>query len=323
MRNKCFGVCAMNRLSVDKYVGTVLLVICRWVILLSVGYVILFPLFSMISQSLMSQSQFMDSSVVWIPKELSFENFRIAYQALRFPKTALQTLLINIGSGLLEVLTCAITAYGFARFRFRGKKLCMALLLMTIIVSPQMLIIPTYMNFRQFDVLGIFGLLSNLLGTELRLNLIDTPFTFYLPSLLSVGYRSGLMIFIYMQFFKGLPGEIEEAGRIDGASALRIFTSIVLPSSGVALLCVSIFSMIWHWNEYYLSVMYFTSDIPLSVQLAQLQTALQADGISSSVAVLSGIVKSACLLFILPPLALYLLLQRKFIQSIDRVGIVG
>lgn len=309
--------------SVKKKFTAVVITVIRWLILLSVSYVILFPLLTMISQSLMTQQQFMDSSVVWIPKQLSLENFKIAFQALDFPTTLLHSLLINIGSALVGMIACSITAYGFSRFRFRGKNIFIIILLLTIILPPQMTIIPTYINFSHFDILGIMEGISKLIGTDVRLNLIDTPFTFYLPSLLSTGYRSGLIIFIFMQFFKGLPSELEEAASIDGASAFRTFRSIVLPSSGVAILSVFIFSVIWYWNEYFLSVMYFSTQKPLSVQLMQLQMALQADGISSTIAVMTGVVKAACLLFIIPPLLLYLILQRKFIQSIDRVGIVG
>ena len=226
-------------------------------------------------------------------------------------------------SALIQVLTCSFTAYGFARFKFKGKNFFMMLLIFSIIVPVQMTVIPSYINFRNFDILGILKLIGGIFGADIRPQLVDTPFTFYLPSLLSVGLRSGIIIFIYIQFFRGLPKELEEASSIDGAGALETFLKIVLPSSGVAIVSVLILSVIWHWNEYFLSVMYFSNNNTLSVRLANLRMFIQNAGVDAEMAVTTGIIKAGCLLFILPMLIMYLFLQRKFIQSIDRVGIVG
>jgi multiple sugar transport system permease protein len=295
----------------------------RWLLILAVGYIILYPLLQMLSQSLMTQEQYTDTSVVWVPKEISFVNFKVALQALDYYKTLLWTIVVNVLSALIQVLTCAFTAYGFSRFNFRGKSFFMALLIFSIIVPAQMTVIPSLINYRQFDVLGILKVIGALIGTDIRPNLVDTPFTFYLPSLFSVGLRSGIIIFIYMQFFKGLPKELEEAAAIDGASSLKTFLRIVLPSSGVAIVSVLILSVIWHWNEYFLSVMYFSANNTLSVRLANVRMYLENIGVAAQMAVTTGVVKAACLLFILPMLIMYLIMQRKFIQSIDSVGIVG
>ncbi len=297
--------------------------VVRWLLVLAVGYIILFPLIQMVSQSLMTQEQYTDTSVVYVPKELSLVNFKVAWKTLEYPKTLVWTIIVNVVSALIQVLTCAFTAYGFSRFNFKGKNIFMALLIFSIIVPAQMTVIPSYINFRNFDILSIGQLINTISGVDIRPSIVDTPLTFYLPSILSVGLRSGLIIFIYMQFFKGLPKELEEAASIDGASALKTFLSIVLPSSGVAIISVLILSVIWHWNEYFLSVMYFSNNNTLSVRLANLRMYLQNSGIDAEMAVTTGVVKASCLLFILPMLIMYLILQRKFIQSIDRVGIVG
>lgn len=297
--------------------------IVRWLLILAVGYIILFPLLQMLSQSVMTQEQYTDTSVVWIPKAVSSINFEVAWESMEYPKTFLWTVIVNCLSALVQVLTCAITAYGFSRFNFKGKSFFMALLIFSIIVPAQMTVIPSYINFRNFDVLGILKLIGSIFGTELRPNLTDTPFAFYLPSILSVGIRSGLVIFIYMQFFKGLPKELEEASAIDGAGPLKTFFSIVMPSSGVAITSVTILSLIWHWNEYFLSVMYFSNNNTLAVRLANLRVFLSNMGLDAKMAVMTGVVKAGSLLFILPMLIMYLIMQRRFIQSIDRIGIVG
>ena len=120
----------------------------------------------------------------------------------------------------------------------------------------------------------------------------------------------------------GLPKELEEASWIDGCNPLMTFFRVVIPSSGVVFLTVAIFAIIWHWNEYYQSVIFFTNNFPLSVTLSSIRDqALNTMGYRDAFA--APYVSAACLMFIAPVLIMYIFLQKKFIQSIDRVGIVG
>ena len=318
MKNINFNT-KITKNELKSKISMIIIFIVRWSLILAVGYIVLFPLLQMISQSLMTQDQYTDTSVVWVPKKFSTINFQVAFKTLDYTKTLLWTISVSVVSALIEVFTCALTAYGFARFNFKSKKILMFILILSIVIPSQMTIIPSYINFSRFDILGVMRLLSTITGKDITLNLIDTPLTFYLPSLFSVGLRSGIMIFIYMQFFKGLPKELEEASNIDGATSLQTFFKIILPSSGVVI----VLSVIWHWNEYFLSVMYFSNNPTLSVRLSNLRMYLQSFGIDAKMAVTTGILKAGSLLYIFPVLLLYLILQRKFIQSIDRVGIVG
>lgn len=293
----------------------------RTFFLVSVSYIILYPLFYMISNSIKPLSQLADPSVVWVPKTPSLENFQVAMEAMDFANSFFVSLSVNVVSAFIEVFTCAVVAYGFARFEFKEKKLVFALVMLTLLVPAEMIIVPLYTNFRHLDVLGLLGLLHQTSGLDLRPNLINTPLVFYIPSMFGVGLRSGLFIFIYHQFFKKLPKELEEAAWIDGAGPLKTFLRVVIPASGVAILTVTIFSVIWNWNDYYLSAMYFHENFPLAVSLAQIDTGLAAMGYGT--AMLTGFSMAACLLFILPVLVMYLFLQKFFIRSIDRVGIVG
>ena len=140
-----------------------------------------------------------------------------------------------------------------------------------------------------------------------------------------MGLRSGIMIFIYIQFFSGFPKELEEAAWIDGAGPVKTFLKIAIPSSGVVITTVSILSIIWHWNDYYLAVMLMNSQkaMPLAVKLSNI-----SEQVSSLYAVFGGFKVTAtqaasCVLFVLPMLIMYVFLQRKFVKSIDRVGITG
>ena len=225
-------------------------------------------------------------------------------------------------SAAIEILMCSFIAYGMARFKARGKGVFNALLILLILIPSQMIVVPMMMNYSKLDILGIFGLLNKLTGIDLRVNILGTPLTFYLPSLFGVGLRSGVLIYIYIQFFKGLPGELEEAAWIDGAGLFKTFFSIAVPSSSVVFTTVTIFALVWHWNDYYLAIMYLSDNFPLAVKIYDIKNLLTVQKIWDGYPAISTKC-AACFMFILPLLLVYLVLQRKFVKSIDRVGITG
>ncbi len=301
--------------------------IIRWAFLLSISYILLYPMIYMISSAFRDAQDFVDPTVVWVPKNFSVNNFVIAFKALSYLETFWNTFRMEIISAFIEIVMCSITAYGLARFDFKEKKLLMGMLIVTILVPTQMIMLPLMVNMHYLDVFGILGFISEKIGTELRPNLLNTAWAFYVPSIFAVGLKAGLFTYMYVQFFKGLPKELEEAASIDGAGPVKTFLTIVVPSSGTIFLTVTIFSIIWHWNDVYLSGLFLSQDYPLSVQLSRIFTILGSgiDGVKygSYSRATVGIVMAACLLVILPMLIMYCILQKQFIKSIDRVGIVG
>lgn len=314
---------SLNKNKVKEVGANVIVSIFRYLLLIAISYIILYPLFAMISYSLQSRADVLDTSVTWIPKFGTFDTYKVAFEALNYPSALLNTVLVGMVSAALEIFSCAIAAYGFARFKFKGRGLLFGIVLFTAIVPVQILVIPLFLNYQYFGFGYIVNLLNLIPGVNIPyVSLIDTPFTFWLPSIFGVGLRSGLFIFIYRQFFMGLPKELEEASWIDGCNPLMTFFRVVIPSSGVVFLTVAIFAIIWHWNEYYQSVIFFTNDFPLSVTLSSIKAdALHNLGYRDAFA--APYVSAACLMFIAPVLIMYIFLQKKFIQSIDRVGIVG
>ena len=297
--------------------------IFRFVILISVGYIILYPLLYMIITSFRTTASYLDPTRQWIIKDLSLEHFKRAIEFLNYGKSFLLTIRTEMVSAILEIASCAVAAYGFARFKFRFKNFFTAVLFLTILVPAPMIIIPLVTNFARTDFLGILGLLNKLTGVDLRINLVGTVFTFYLPSLLGVGLRSGILIFIYIQFFKGLPKELEEAAMIDGAGPIKTFLKIAIPSSGVVIITVMVFSLVWHWNDYTLASMYMPGNRTLAVSIFDYPSILTSQGYYTNVPETKGYMLAGCVLFVMPMLILYLILQRGFIESIDRVGITG
>lgn len=316
---------ASNKLDKSrKTVLSVLVSIFRLIFLVSIGYIILFPIFSATSAALKTETARFDVTLYWLPREITFEHFLNAFKVLNLPTTLIKTFFVNILSAIIEVATCAITAYGFARFKFKLNKPLQGLLILSILIPMQFYIVSIVVNYKHLDFIGLLGLFKNLTGFDLRLNILNTNFTFYLPSLFGVGLRSGILIYIYIQFFIGLPKELEEAAWIDGAGPLKTFASIAIPSSMVVILVVTVFSVIWHYNDYYLSIMFFNSNYPLAVQLSNIQALLSgSEFLSLSTAAKNSIIMASCLVFIVPMLVFYLCVQNKFVQSIDRIGITG
>ena len=250
----------------------------RLVLLTAIGYIVIYPLLYMIVTSLRSTESYSDPGVIWLLKDYHWENYKDAFEAIKFPTSFKNTILIEIVSAFIEVVSCSVVAYGIARFEFKTKKLTMVILILTIVIPTQMIVIPQMLNFSQLDLFGILGGINKLTGIDLRVNILDTPLTFYLPSLFGIGLKSGIMIYIYIQFFKGLPKELEEAAWIDGAGPVRTFLKIAIPSSGVVILTVTIFSLVWHWNDYYLAGMFMSDNSPLALTIANLPDLLPTLG---------------------------------------------
>lgn len=283
----------------------VVLSIARLLFLSIVGYIVLYPLLYMFVSAIKDMDALLDMEHIWVPVSHSFESFKEVFELMNFREAIKQTLLVQVLSAAIEVFVCAFIAYGFARFKFKFKPLFTFFLILSLLIPIQMYSFSMSINFR-------------------NLNIFSTPFVYWLPSLFGVGIRSGMMIFIYQQFFIGLPKELEDAAYIDGAGPVKTYFRIALPSSSVVITTVSVLSFVWHWNEYHLATLSFLSeDAPLSMVMNFLEVYLQQIGIYKGWPEYSTLVSAACLMFIVIPLVLYMIFQRKFVRSIDRVGITG
>lgn len=302
--------------------------IFRFFLLIGICYIFLFPVLYMISVAVRSPDTVNDPSIVWIPRGISFGSIKTAIEILEYPRAITTTAVIAIGSTAASLISCTLVGYGFARYNFKEKGFMFAMVLLTIIVPPQTTIISSFINYRNFNFFGIMKLLHAVIpAVPAQISLINTVWTFILPALFASGLRSGLFIFIFRQFFAGMPKDLEEAAMIDGCGAFRTFISIMLPLAKSALITVLLFSFVWHWNDYFQSSMYFNDNQPVSVMLNQMQSLLQDAKIFNVVTntpdEIRTYLQAGCLLTILPPLILYIFTQRFFTESIERTGIVG
>ena len=316
----------MNKTVLKNKTKGVGVSVLRMLFLLAFEFVLLYPVIFMISNSFKVTSDTLNPAVKWFSLSPTTYGYKVAWMAFDYWNGLKITFLFGIVSGLIEVVTCAVYAYGLSRFELRFKKIWMFLLIVTILIPDVMLIIPRILNFRYMDVFGILGLFYKLTGVDLRVNITDTVWTFYLPSLFGVGLKGGLFIYIYMQFFKGLPKELEDAAYLDGCGPLRIFVQVMIPNASSSFLTVFLFSVVWYWNDYYVSSTFFTKNQTIALMLKNLSTLLSQQLFNNAdVSPREQIVwmEAGCLIAIFIPLIMYVFLQKYFTEGIERSGLVG
>ncbi len=286
-----------------------------YVLLISIGFVYLYPLLYMISKSFMTVSDLLDSSVQWLPTTGYIDNYKNAARAMNFWKTFKDSVIVAGIPTLINVVICATVGYGFARYNFPGKKVLMGLLIFSFIIPPQITMMPTYVFYTD---LGIINSLK----------------AFVIPAILGQGLKAQIFILIFWQFFRQVPQALIEAAKIDGAGHFKSFARISIPSAAPAILVVFLFSIVWYWNESYLTQLYVVgatggSESTLSTLVVSLKTfessysaaASQSGGMMVSIN--ENIKMAGTMLSILPLLIMYFVLQRQFVESVDRTGITG
>ena len=297
--------------------------IVRGLIVFGLCFVILYPLIFMISAAFRPRADMNDPTILWIPKNYTLSNIKDAIRAMDFWNTLGNTLVLNIGCSIVQVITCALTGYGFARFKFKGKNILFFVVIMMILVPSQIILIPQYMFFRYFNPFGIYHAI-----TGNYINLINTAVTMYFPAFTANGIRAGLFIFLFRQSFRGLPKELEDAAYLDGCSPFRTFIQVMIPNAGSTFLTVFLLSVVWYWNDYYVSTSFFTDNRTIALMLKNLDanlTRIIFDNGNVQVNVRELIVwmESGCLISILPMLIMYILLQKNFTEGIARSGLTG
>ena len=295
-----------------------------YVVCLCLAHQLLYPVLYMISMSIREPSDMNDPSIIWVAKHFTLDNFADAIKSMNFWNAFRVSLTLCIVCGVLDVFSCAIAGYGFARFDFWGKKALFVLVIFTMVVPTQTLVLPLYMRWRYADFGGIVGLFNE----QGFVNLIGTLWPLIIPAALAMGVRSGLYIFIYRQFFINLPVALEDAAYIDGAGPYRTFFSIMLPNIKNAIITVFLFSFVWNWGEYYLSKQFLGStDRSIMVALSAIRrdlaslSSLAGTQIGSNPEKVATRVMAGCLLTAAPMLIMFIFTQRFLADSIEHIGI--
>ena len=306
-----------------KKAGHIFYLILRGIILCGVCYYILFPIIQSFFGTFMAQQDLYDSTVDIIPKNWTLDNLKVIFKAVDIPEATFNSFLLSFIVTVAQLASCTLVGYGFARYDFPLKKILFALVIFTLIVPAQTIIVPTYMNFRNFNFLGI----TKLFGSP-GINLLNTLWPFVILGITVMGFKNGLYVFMIRQFYRNVPKELEEAAMIDGAGFLRTFWSVMLPGAKPILSVVAIFSFVWQWTDYFYSS-WFSSNIKvLSLSISSVSTNLDAMQSILGVSMLDKsyerlLESTGALLIMIPLIILYVFTQRMFVESVERGGIVG
>jgi multiple sugar transport system permease protein len=221
-----------------------------------------------------------------------WSNYVHVFQLLPFGQQLLNTALTTAARTAGQLVFCSMAAYAFARLRFPGRSGLFGLFLSVLMVPPQLFIIP------QYEIIARLGWLNSL------------------PALIAPGLFSAFGTFLLRQFFLGLPVELDEAARLDGASPLRIWWSVMLPLARPGLVALGILTMLWSWNDFFwpLVVNNDPQQMTLPAGLASLQGQVMTD---------YPVLMAGSLLATLPVIAVFVVMQRQFVQGIAFTGSKG
>lgn len=276
-----------------------------YIVLLELGFIFILPFIYMLSRSAMSLTDLLDDSVSWLPNAIYWQNFVDAYQAMNFGTTFTNSVLTSVVPMVGQIISCAIAGYGLGRYSFRGSNLIFVLLLVCLIVPPQTTIVAFYSMYA-------------------KLELINTPFPYILPAFFAQGIRGALFTLIFTQFFKNLPRELDEAARIDGAGAIRVFANVMLPLAKPAMFVVAVFSLVWHWNDDFF-IKFFANKSGMFTLPRQLESInasyLQFASVDNSHN--EGMLMAAGLLVVIPLFIVYIIGQRYLVEGVERTGLAG
>ena len=302
-----------------RFAGMVIYKIFRFILLVGISYIIVYPFLTKILNSFMSTSDLVDTTVKLIPRTPTLDQWKFIILENDYFLALFNTARISLVCAFFQTLMCAIIGYGFAKFKFKGRGFLFLCVIITMLIPHDTLLLAMFMKFRYFDIYGLFGLLG--LG---EINLINTEIPLYLLSITGLAFKNGLYIFIFRQFFKGVPDELEEAAYIDGTGIIRTFFQIILPLSVPMMTTVFMFAFSWQWTDtfYTASPFFTTSDIHLLPNIVELPQTLKIDFAASSL--WESIVTNTCgILVIIPLFVVFLFAQRSFVEGIERSGIVG
>ena len=288
----------------------------RTLVILGVSFVILRPVLTKISSSLMIERDLFDSTVRWIPKHFTLDNYKAMFIHMKYPSAFLNSTIFSLVIAGLQLASCTMVGYGLARFKFRGSGLLFGMVILTLLIPPQIISLPLYLNFRFFTLWGLLP--------KPGINLLGSYWPFILMAMTATGLKNGLFIYIMRQTFRGMPKALEEAAYVDGAGRFRTFLTIMAPGAIPSMITCFLFAFVWQWNDYYFVTLYMSGRSLLSQTLdVAAHNYAHSLGMQFTTQYISLLNNAGMMLFILPLLVLYGVLQRYFIESIERTGIVG
>ena len=269
--------------------------LARHALLIAVAAILLLPFYWMVVSALKSNSDIFARPLQWWPDPIQWRNFADTIGSRYFPYLRLLGNSVFFAGGVTigTVLSCAAVGYGFARLRFPGRDILFAITLATLMIPPIVTFIPTYVLFAKLQLTGS-----------------------YVPLILPAFFGNAVFIFMMRQFFLGIPRDLSDAARIDGAGEFRIFWQIMLPLVRPALMVVAVFSLLYTWHDFFGPLIYLQdqSQFPLSLGLYAFKSQRTAEWAK---------IMMGSFLTTLPLIIVFLFTQRYFLRGIATTGLKG
>ena len=323
-KNKSFW--ERNRRSegylLKRRAGQIALSVIRALLMFGLCFMIIQPMLTRLSVSLMEERDLYDSTIILLPRHVTLDNYRIVADLTSFPTSMLNTLWISLLISACQVVAATLVAYGFARFDFPLKKFWFGCVVALIIIPPQTIQTSLYMTFANFDILGLITLIK---GSTINLRSSILPYV--LMSLTCVGLKNGLFIYMLRQYFRSVPESLEEAAYVDGCSTMHTFVKIMLPDAMPTIASCFLFSFVWQWTDLFYSRNFLSGYTLYSVQLSTIVSRMSryfSDNANQSIVVPNGrqlqLISIGVLICCIPLIILYCFTQRTFVESLAMTG---
>lgn len=315
-----------NRASGGYYLRSVmskhLVSVVRALLMFGLCFMIIQPLLTRLSTSLMAERDLYDSTIILLPRHVTLENYKIVADLTDFPRSMLNTLWTSLLVAACQVISTTLVGYGFARYEFPLKKFWFACVVLLIIVPPQTISTSLYVFFANFDIFGIFKATT---GSAINLRTSITPYV--IMSLTCMGLKNGLYIYMLRQYFKGVPTSLEEAAYVDGCGTMHTFLRIMLPDAMPVIVSCFLFAFVWQWTDLFYTRNFMSTMSIYSTQLSGIVSRMSRYfSTDSSVAIVVPVGRQQQLVSIgvmicsLPLIILYCFAQKSFVESLAMSG---
>lgn len=282
--------------------------ILRFIIIFGLAFIILEPFVYKILMAFMHPDDLIDSTVWIVPRIGSTYYWQQALEQMKLPQSAINTFLLSLIVGILQVFSCTMIGYGLARFNFRGNKAAFAVVILIMLVPVQVISIARYLDFNYFNFFGRV------------ISLTDTFWPLIILSATGLGIKQGLYIYMMRELFRSLPVSIEEAAYIDGAGPIQTFINVMLPNALTTMATVFVFSFCWQWTDTTYSSLYF-NEMPVLANVVDtmyIRVGLNPDPLAT------GILRNAAAIIIMLPLmVLFVFAQKLFVKSMALSGLAN
>lgn len=297
--------------------------VLRGLLIIGLCFLVLQPILNKISLSFMTERDLYDPTVIVLPRHFTLDNYKLIIQLIDYWKVMFNSTWVSLVSSIIQIFACTLVGYGFARFQFPLKKFWFACVILVIVVPPQTIISSLYLNFRFFDIFGIFKAL-----TGHTINLQSSIIPYLMLCFGTMGLKSGLYVYLIRQYFRNVPKELEEAAYVDGCGTFKTFVSIMVPGAKPILVSTFLFSFVWQWTDSFYSRMFVGNISLLSNRLTAITQLLNdylvaTEGAGAKVSIAYGqmMIATGMLIAVIPLLILYVFVQKGFVESINNTGL--